>query len=337
MLVFGGRVVAQIDRDYVSHGYARVARRISSYGLFEGRPATTKGQWFNPLVFGWLRTLANLPGQPGVEKPVFITGLGRSGTTILGVLLSLHREVGFLNEPKAMWHVIDPRQDVNGNYGGVGVRYRMEASDVTPEVALTAHRVFGRYLACVGAHRLVDKYPELIFRVPYLRAIFPDARVVFIYRSGVDACQSIVKWSQRLGRESNEGTEDWWGRNDSKWRNLWAELVAADSRYEEVANIDPMTIDHANRAALEWIVTMREGMAREAAAPGSLIRIRYEDLLARPEEELSRLLSACDLPRDDAVFEYAKKRLYDNPAKSMPQLLPPVRRWFDETMADLGY
>lgn len=236
-----------------------------------------------------------------------------------------------------MWHVIDPRQDVNGNYGGTGVKYRMEAEDVSPEVSLAAHRVFGRYLKCVSAHRLVDKYPELIFRVPYLRTIFPDARVVFIYRSGVDACQSIVRWSQRLGRESAEGVEDWWGRNDSKWRNLWSQLVMSDARYDEIASADPAKIDHANRAALEWIVTMREGLARDAEAPGTLIRIRYEDLLSHPEEELSRLLTACDLSRDDAIFEYAKKRLYDNPAKSMPELLPPIRRWFDETMAELGY
>lgn len=330
-------MVAQIDRDYASHGYARVARRVSSYGFFEGRPATTKGQWFNRVVFGWLKMLASLPGEPSLEKPVFITGLGRSGTTILGVLLSLHREIGFLNEPKAMWHVIDPRQDVNGNYGGEGVRYRMDAGDVTPGVRRTAHRVFGRYLKCVGASRLVDKYPELIFRVPYLRAIFPDACVVFIYRNGVDACQSIVKWSERLGRTGSEGTEDWWGRNDSKWLNLWSQLVVPDSRYAEIAGAEPMAIDHANRAALEWIVTMREGLAQDSAAPGMLIKIRYEDLLSHPEEELSRLLVSCGLSRDDAIFEYAKKRLYDNPAKSMPELLPPVRRWFDETMAELGY
>jgi hypothetical protein len=330
-------MVAQIDSDYVSYGCLRVIRRAASYAFFEGRPATTKGQVFNPVVFSFLRTLSVIPGSPSIARPIFITGLGRSGTTILGLLLSLHRDVGFLNEPKAIWHVIDPRQDVNGNYGGASVRYRMSSEDVSPNTRNTAHRIFGRYLGLVGSKRLVDKYPELIFRVPYVKSIFPDARIVFIYRNGVDACQSIVKWSKRLGRESNTGTEDWWGRNDSKWKNLWNELILGDDRYEDIFSLDPALIDHANRAALEWVVTMREGLLQDAALPGGLIKIRYESLLAHPEEELSRLLSACALERDEPVFSYARKRLYENPSKAMPELLPPVKRWFDETMAELGY
>lgn len=330
-------MVAQIDRDYVSHGYARVARRLASYGVFEGRPATTKGQWFNPLIFGWLRSLAVFPGVPAVDRPVFVTGLGRSGTTILGVLLSLHKEIGFLNEPKAMWHVIDPRQDVNGNYGVSNVLYRLGAIDVTAEISLRAHRVFGRYLFCIRAKRLVDKYPELIFRVPYVRSIFPDARFIFIFRNGVDACQSIVKWSERLGRGRAGYREDWWGRSDCKWHTLWQQVIAVDSKYSDISGVDPTAIDHANRAALEWIVTMRAGLSQEEREPGSLIHVRYEDLLSRPDVELGKLLDACELSHDPAVFDYARKKLYENPAKSLPVLMPPVQQWFDETMSQLGY
>lgn len=330
-------MVAQIDSNYRLHGYGRVLRRLSSYGLFEGRPATTKGQWLNPLVFAWLRTLAGLPGDPAVERPVFITGLGRSGTTILGVLLSLHREVGFLNEPKAMWHVIDPRQDVNGNYGGRDVRYRLEAAHVTPEIAARARRVFGRYLGVVGAKRVVDKYPELIFRVDYVKGIFPDARFVFIYRNGVDACQSIVKWSERLGVQRGGELEDWWGRNDSKWHNMWRELIAPDPRYAAVVALGRENVDHANRAALEWVITMREGLAQAERFPADVAKIRYEDLLAEPEKALRDLMSACGLAHDEAVLDYARKSLYDNPAKPLPALMPAVQQLFDETMTMLGY
>ena len=330
-------MVAQIDSIYRSYGFRPVARRLSSYGLFEGRPATTKGQWFNPVVFGWLKSLAALPGDPKVNRPIFITGLGRSGTTILGVLLSLHREVGFLNEPKAMWHVIDPRQDVNGNYGGQGARYRLGADDVTEALRRRAHRIFGRYLGCMGARRVVDKYPELIFRVDYVRALFPDARFIFIYRNGVDACQSIVKWSQRLGVERNGELEDWWGRNDSKWKNFWRELILPAPEYAAVAALGEDGVDHANRAALEWVVTMREGIAQSARFPDEVVKIRYEDLLADSTQELERLLSACELPPDAGVFSYAQKCLYENPSKPLPALLPPIADLFAQTMQLLGY
>ncbi len=90
-------MIAQIDREYLTYGLGRAARRIASYVLYEGRPLTAKGRFINPFVFAWLRMLATLPGTSKVYRPIFITGLGRSGTTILGILLSLHRDVGYVN------------------------------------------------------------------------------------------------------------------------------------------------------------------------------------------------------------------------------------------------
>lgn len=330
-------MIAQIDRDYMNYGVGRTARRIASYGLYEGRPLTTKGRFINPLVFGWLNTLAALPGEPKVDRPVFITGLGRSGTTILGILLSLHREVGYLNEPKALWHVIDPRQDINGNYSDSGARFRMDATDARPDMGLRACRLFSRYLRLTGSTRVVDKYPELIFRVGYVRALFPDAKFVFITRSGADAVPSVVKWSERLGVKSGEHTDDWWGRNDIKWHYLREQLVLGNPEYESVWPLATADLDHANRAALEWIVTMREGLAQAQHHPDAVIRVAYETLLANPVGELARLQKQCGLEPDPAVAGYAEKRLYDNPAKGWPELYPEVDTLFRDTMTRLGY
>lgn len=330
-------MIAQIDREYLTYGLGRTVRRIASYGLYEGRPLTTKGRFINPFVFAWLKTLAAIPGTPKVNRPIFITGLGRSGTTILGILLSLHRNVGYLNEPKALWHVIDPRQDINGNYSSTGAQFRLGADDVHPDMMLRAHRLFGRYLASTGAYRVVDKYPELIFRVPYVRKIFPDAKFVFITRNGQDAVPSVVKWSERLGVKSGSHTDDWWGRDDMKWHYLRQQLILADPAYETVWPMATADLDHANRAALEWIVTMREGLAQERRFPESVIRISYEALLDDPAGELAKLQHLCDLVPDPAVTEYATKRLYENPAKGSLVLHPTINALFQETMGQLGY
>lgn len=330
-------MVAQIDRLYASYGFSRLARRMASYGLYEGRPLTTKGRFINPMVFFWLNVLAAMPGNPRVDRPVFITGLGRSGTTILGILLSLHQKVGYLNEPKALWHVIDPRQDINGNYASAGASFRLGASDITSAITLRAHRLFSRYLRFTGAGRVVDKYPELIFRVDYVRAIFPDAKFIFITRSGADAVPSVVKWSERLGVQSGEHTDDWWGRNDIKWHYMREQLLLGNSEYESVWPFVTADMDHANRAALEWIVTMREGLEQERKHPDVVIRVAYEALLADPERELERLQQQCGLEPDQAVADYAKKRLYDNPAKGWPELHPAVDKLFRETHMQLGY
>ncbi len=330
-------MVAQIDKKYVNHGYAKLIRRLVSYALFEGRPHTTKGQWFNPVIFFILRILNALPGYPELKQPIFITGLGRSGTTILGVLLSLHKNVGFLNEPKAIWRTIDPKHDINGDYISYGGVFRLKKDEADEDARKTAHRIFGRYLSIVRAKRLVDKYPELIFRVEYLLELFPDAKIIFISRNGANATHSIDLWSKRLGVEVNGRVDDWWGRGDVKWEYLREQIILQDVDYKSVRDVANGKLDHVNRAALEWIITMREGVKCMRAHPDSVIHVQYEKLTESPEIEISALLKQCNLSQDRAVISYAKEKLYKNKPKQMPNLLSSIQILFDETMTELGY
>ena len=330
-------MVAQIDHEYRNYGLGRLTRRLASYALFEGRPATTRGQWFNPFVFGWLKVLGVIPGTPSIARPIFITGLGRSGTTILGMLLSLHNDVGFLNEPKAIWHLIEPSQDLNANYCSTGGRYRLTADDVTPEKKRLAHRIFSRYLSLTGASRLVDKYPEMIFRIDYLRALFPDAKVIFITRNGSDAVPSVVKWSEDQGVIRNGIVEDWWGRGDVKWQYLCEQIILADRQYEAVWDLATANLNQADRAALEWITSMREGLTQQRRFPDMIVQVAYESLLSDAGSALDKLQRQCGLEPDPAVTDYAAKRLYGNPAKAWPTLHPAVDGLFRETMVELDY
>ncbi len=330
-------MVAQIDRQYVRYGAKKTLRRIISYVLFEGRPHTTRGQWFNSVIFLLLRSLNAIPGTPELQKPVFITGLGRSGTTILGLLLSLHRDVGFLNEPKIIWRLIDQQHDINGDYVPSGGVFRLGGEDVTPLARRTARRLFSRYLCTVRATRLVDKYPELIFRVDYLLEVFPDARIVFIMRNGCDACQSIARWSNSHQIHHNNILEDWWGRNNIKWYYLYSQFIQKDMAFEKLRHLPADAYDQTNRAAIEWIITMREGYSQMLARPDSIIPIRYEDLTNNPEAELTRLQGACDLEPDPGVMDYAKNVLYPNEPKPFPDLHPVIDAMFTETMDMLGY
>ena len=214
-------MIAQIDPLYIKTRPTKVLTRLMSYALFEGRPVTTKGRWINPLVFSLLkRFAANNNRYESVEKPIFILGTGRSGTTILGIVLSMHREIGYLNEPKAMWHLIHPHEDIIGNYSQADAKYRLTAEDATDEMCQRASQMFGAYLTATRSKRLVDKYPELIFRVDFVRALFPDARFIFLVRNGWDTCHSIATWSKRLGAQINSEKHDWWGVDDRKWRLL---------------------------------------------------------------------------------------------------------------------
>jgi len=330
-------MVAQIDANYAKKSFGKTIKRLASYSLFEGRPHTTKGQWFNPIVFAILRSLSKLPGSPNVKEPIFITGLGRSGTTILGVLFSMHRDVGFLNEPKAIWSLIAPNSDINGDYIKSNGKFRLNESDASHDKANLAHRIFHRYLAVIHSKRLVDKYPELIFRVGYLLKLFPDAHIIFITRNGADACHSINLWSQRLGVSQNDEKEDWWGRNDIKWHYLREQVINNDSYYESIRDICTDDLDHLNRAALEWIITMLEGLNQLQRYPKQIIKIKYEDLIAKSTEELTKLFKTCNLSIDQKAIDYAKETLHETAKKPWPNLHPEIDKLFRETMNKLNY
>ena len=253
-------MVAQLNRHYLKTRPFKVLPRLISYAFFEGRPVTTKGMWINPLLLAHLNYQKTLPFTKPTKKPIFIVGSGRSGTTLLGVILSLHPDVGFLNEPKVMWHCIYGEEDVIGSYSQGTAKFRLFESDATEQVRHYARRLFSVYLATTRASRLVDKYPELIFRIPFITSIFPDAKFIFIVRNGWDTCMSIENWSGRKGQKTQRNKYDWWGVNDRKWQLMVRELVTIDPDLSGLAEIIYPLKSQADRAAVEWIITMREGL-----------------------------------------------------------------------------
>lgn len=330
-------MAAQLDSLYIKTRPNKALSRLLSYALFEGRPLTTKGQWINPLIFEFFEIAQSLPQLKKVKKPVFIIGTGRSGTTILGVILSLHRQVGFLNEPKALWHAIYPKEDLIGSYSQGNARYRLETGDATDLVVHKANRLFGTYLTAVGSSRLVDKYPELIFRVPFVRQIFPDAKFIFLVRNGWDTCLSIDGWSKRLGTNVKDDTHDWWGINNRKWHLLIEQIAAKNIALQNnIATIKGYS-NHTDMATVEWILTMQEGLKLIKQFSECVYLLKYEELIARPRNVLEKLLDFCELPHDDKVFDYASKTLtsrQNNRVFALPAEITPL---FEQTMTALGY
>lgn len=331
-------MIAQLSSHYIRARPWKVWSRLIGYSLFEGRPVTTRGRWINPLVLTWLRAASRLPRTRLVDRPIFIIGTGRSGTTMLGLLLSVHRDVGFLNEPKALWHVLRPDEDVIGNYTRGPGRFRLGVEDATPDVVDAAHRIFGVYLSTTGSRRLLDKYPELIFRTSFIRAIFPDARFLFVTRNGWDTCRSVGRWSERLGTGTGVAREDWWGVNRRKWRLMVDELVSRDSLlHDHEGSIRTLETD-TDLAAVEWVVTMREGLRLMRDDPERIHHVRYEELASKdPAPVLRRILTFCELPEDGAVLEYARETLVPADSAESIDLAPVILPAFNTTMEELGY
>lgn len=308
-------MVAQIDSFYFKTRPLRLWSRLISYVFFEGRPLTTRGQWINPLLFLFFALIKRLPALRHPLAPIFILGTGRSGTTILGLVLSMHRDVGFLNEPKAIWAALRNDEDLIGSYHRGSARYRLHSSDAPPGLCNVAYKIYGTYLRISMTKRIVDKYPELIFRVPYVRQIFPDAKFLFLSRNGWDTCASIDRWSKMLGQQNDGEVHDWWGADRRKWRSLVEQIVVEhDDLAPHVEALRGLE-DHRAMAATEWIVTMREGMRILDEFPDEVFHVPYEELCAKPSDTCSLIAEFTGLPRDNVFLAYAQAVLSAVPAK----------------------
>ncbi len=302
-------MVAQIDSAYIRTRPTRLWSRLLSYALFEGRPLTTRGQWINPALFALFGLEKRLPQMKAVKAPIFILGTGRSGTTILGIILSMHRDVGFLNEPKALWHALHKGEDLIGSYSREPARYRLDGSDASDKMCREAHKLYGAYLRSTLNSRVVDKYPEMIFRAPFLKAIFPDARFLFLSRNGWDTCGSIEGWSGQHGQKVNGETHDWWGANRRKWQLLVSQIIPEHPDLAPHAEALLALEDHRIMAAVEWIVTMREGLALKAAFPEDTLHVPYEALCQAPREMAGKIANFAGLRHDETYLSYAQSVL----------------------------
>ena len=330
-------MVAQINLDYLKIGPNRVVPRLLSYLFFEGRPVTTKGRWINPILFEMFKLYKSLPKFKKVKKPIFIIGTGRSGTTILGVILSMHKKVGFLNEPKALWSSICPYEDIIGSYSNDEAKYRLLAADVDEKMITAAHKLYGAYLSITFNNTVVDKYPELIFRIPFIKKIFPDAKFIFIVRNGWDTCYSINRWSERHNEIKQKNIQNWWGINFRKWNLLVNQIILNDNKLNKILIPFIEEKDPFNMAIIEWIATMNEGLEQIKNYPDSIKIIKFEELTQYPCQTILEIFDFCDLMKDSKVLHFAQSVL--SPAISHPKLKvhPKIMELIDKTSKEFGY
>jgi hypothetical protein len=329
-------VLAQLDRDAVIARPGRALARLAAYFLFEGRPVTTRGRWINPLVRRWLEVAARVSSRREVAAPIIVVGQGRSGTTILGKILALHKEVGFLNEPKLLWSLVDPRFDVHGEYsGGVG-SYRLPSASLASGARDRASGMYQAFCALSGSARVCDKYLDLLYRAGAVKALFPAARFVFIVRHGNDVSRSVERWNREHGMRSGTDRHDWWGVNGAKWnclvRDLVPDLLPAGAA-EEARALE----DDRGRATVEWMLAAIEGKRLVERFPESVRAFRYEDLVGAPRKVLTSLFSFCGLSADEAPLRYAEARLGPRPTSEPPDLPREVAELYVRLLAENRY
>ena len=226
------------------------------------------------------------PAPADVTPPAFIVGCGRSGTTILGKLFTLHPEVTYLREPYHLWAAIDPRADVTGLHVVTpDAKFFLDASDRTDE----AQRRFDRLIpgAASSGTRVIEKTPHNAARIGWLEALAPGARYVHIARNGLSVAKSIdgIATTSSYRMAFKPRYNQWWGTDESKWRALATEGPARGYFGDEV----PQLLTHGQRGAYEWLCSLGEVDRWREPLGERLMEVTYTGLTGEPEATLRGL------------------------------------------------
>lgn len=269
---------AQIDNIYLKRaGWKGLVKRYFAWYV-EGRPLTTRFRFLN--IFSRFTIKSMMLFGRFLNKDItviHVIGLGRSGTTYLGKILGLMNSAVFLNEPKLAWSFAWREDDIIGSYSKRGF-YKEHLKHEGKRYQLLL-RFYQSVAFIMRSRIIVDKYPEVIFRVKYLSRFFlKKTTLVYAHRDWRDVVNSIPKWNLRHANK----TSNWWGLHDRKWKCISNELIAC-SKYDLIKYKESK--DDMIRAFVEWILTVEEFLGLiEAGYDIKLFSFEY------PNETLSAFL-----------------------------------------------
>lgn len=235
------------------------------------------------------KRLKNVPGLMmggQLSQPVFIIGAPRSGTSLLYAILRMSSVLKhWPGESHEIWEA-DYHPAVRGWESN-----ELGASDVTPEAAARIRRSF--FLVAGSKHRLIDKTPRNALRVPFVNALFPDARFIYIKRDGKENINSLINaWRTPRYRTYELPEPHAIPGVDPKW---WKFVLYPGWRDDRTGPLEVVT-------AKQWTNSNEHAMdAFAAIEPARVLELRYEDLVDEPVEQVGRVMGFLDVPYEAAI------------------------------------
>jgi hypothetical protein len=218
-----------------------------------------------------------------VAPPVIVLGVGRSGTTLLRVMLDRHSTLAipyesFFVTPLAYRH--GSRPDLDDFLDDLGRFYQLYEWGISPEDVRPKLRegittgeaisaVFEVYAEHEGKPRWGDKTPLYMQHLPLLEGLFPDALWVHLVRDGRDAGLSFLSLPEGFSGKT------------------WAL---------------PKT---AAQFAARWRTEILSARRLGKHVSGRYLELRYEDFVTEPERELRRVCEHASLSWEPGMLDYA--------------------------------
>lgn len=250
---------------------------------------------------------------------VFVVGCPRSGTTLLQRMLDAHPQLTVANDshfvPKALEEVIpqavlEVAQGIDPPLTSELVEWvrtyrrftRFGLSDAAVYQAAAQARTYGEFVSTLfgararlhGKRLAGEKTPVYVRYLPLLHALFPWVKSIHIIRDGRDVALSTLEWAKA---DKGPGRYGLWREQPLAVCALWWRWNVATGR--------------------------RDGWQ---LGPAKHCAVKYEDLVAQPEQTLSRLADFLALPCAREMLDYYVGKTRHDPGLSAKQAwLPPTR------------
>lgn len=123
------------------------------------------------------------------NRPIFVLGMPRSGTSLVEQILASHSEVFGAGEVTYFKVITDAVSEASGEKFPLGI------GDVAPDILAESAQVYIDLLAGDSGEcpRTTDKFPHNFLRVPLIAALMPHARIILCERNPLDNCLSLYQ------------------------------------------------------------------------------------------------------------------------------------------------
>lgn len=204
--------------------------------------------------------------------PIFVTGLPRTGTTLVDRILDAHPQVTSLGELQAMPLALK-------RLSQTGSRLVLDAETIAAAAGLSPRAVGESYMkhaemqsgastALREGRILLDKFPLNFLYIGHIARALPEAKIVCLRRQPLDSVWSNYKHLFALN-------SPYYG---------WSYDLMDTARYYALFD----------RLMRFW----------QRQFPGRVLELSYEQLTADQEGQTRALLAHCRLPWDDACLDF---------------------------------
>ena len=243
-------------------------------------------------------------------SPIIILGMHRSGTTMITKFLDElglfigdklddnHESLFFFDLNKWIFDVGIAKTDYPYNLQLMNPNTKREVINV-----LDYHMSSRRRKKYLGKHRFKDvrdidfkwgwKEPRNSFTLEFYKVLFPNAKIIHIYRNPIDSANSYIK---RDIKRRNAFTLTW--KKKLKRHFLIAHKYHQNFRLRNLQDGYDL-----------WQAYVEKAFSWEEEYKERMVTLRYEDFLDNPFEQTKKLARFCGLEATDAAIKQVVKEV----------------------------